>query len=154
MMSKEPVKLTQIIGTATEPRMAETLHDLRHQGCVEHIVLARDDMSRHRMRVQTDQGRDCIIALPRTEQLSNGAVLLLQPTGAIVVRMAEEKWLSLVPKDSAAALELGYFAGNMHWRVTFDGETLNIALDGPEQGYLDRLAPLLSEQKIGRRQSG
>lgn len=153
-MSKEPVKLTQIIGHATEPGIAEQLHDLGHEGRMEHIVLARDDMSRHRLRVRTDQGRDCVIVLPRAERLSNGAVLLLESKRAIVVRMAEEKWLSLVPRDSAAALELGYFAGNMHWRVKFDGEALKIALDGPEQGYLDRLAPLLSEEKIERRQDG
>lgn len=153
-MSEDLVKLTRIVGFATEPGIAERLHDLGHHGGVEHIVLARDDMSRHRMRVQTDRGRDCVIVLPRSERLSNGAVLLLEADRAIVVRMAEEKWLSLVPRDSAAALELGYFAGNMHWRVKFDGETLNIALEGPEQGYLDRLAPMLAAQKIGRRQDG
>ena len=153
-MTEDLVKPTRILGYATDPDLAERLHDLDHRGQVEHIVLARDDMSRHRMRVQTDRGRDCVIVLPRAERLSNGAVLLLDEDRAIVVRMAEEKWLSLLPRDSAAALELGYFAGNMHWRVKFDGDILNIALDGPEQGYLDRLAPMLAEQKIGRRQDG
>ena len=48
---------------------------------------------------------------------------------------------------SAAALELGYFAGNLHWRVRFEGERLLVALEGPEEDYLSRLKPFLD---VGR----
>ena len=47
----------------------------------------------------------------------------------------------LQPRDTAAALELGYFAGNMHWKVEFDDERLRIAVQGPLESYLERLAP-------------
>ena len=47
--------------------------------------------------------------------------------------MLETNWLLIAPTDAAAALELGYFVGNLHWRVRFDGHVLKIALDGPEQ---------------------
>jgi urease accessory protein len=105
-------------------------------------------MQRHRLRASTDRGTECAIALPRAERLTNGAVLLLEAERAIVVRMAEEAWLALQPRDAAAALELGYFAGNMHWRVRFDGARLAIALEGPPKGYLDRMAHLIADGRV------
>jgi len=44
------------------------------------------------------------------------------------------------PAAAAAALRLGYHAGNLHWRVRFDGADLMVALEGPEARYRDRLA--------------
>ena len=67
---------------------------------------------------------------------------------AIVVRLKEEEWLALEPRDAAAALELGYFAGNMHWPVRFDGTSLRIALHGPVQSYLDRLEHLIADGRV------
>ena len=64
--------------------------------------------------------------------------------------MLETKWLRIVPVNDAAALELGYFAGNLHWRVRFDEAVLEIALDGPEQNYLDRLANHLDSGRARR----
>lgn len=144
------LQLTRILGVASEPAMAERLHALDHAGAVEKIVLDRHDMARRRLRAVTDRGTECAIALPRSERLTNGAVLLLDEARAIVVRMAEEAWLTLAPRDTAAALELGYFAGNMHWRVRFDGPRIAIALDGPEQAYLDRLAHLFADGRVRR----
>ena len=137
------VRLTKVLGIASDPDTGERLHSLSHAGKVEYVTLGRADMSRHRMRVTTDRGTECAIALPRSERLSNGAVLLLAAERAIVVRMRGEEWLDIASVDAAAALELGYLAGNMHWRVRFDGSTLRIAVEGPESAYLARLAPLL-----------
>ncbi len=120
--------------------MAEKLHRLSHGGRLEEIRLSAADTARKRLRVTTDKGTDCAIALNRDASLENGSVLLLEDERAIVVRMVETKWLRIAPADAAAALELGYFAGNLHWRVRFDGGVLEIALEGPEQNYLDRLA--------------
>ncbi len=120
--------------------MAEALHRLSHDGQLEEIQLSAADTARKRLRVTTDKGTDCAIALNRDARLENGSVLLLEDQRAIVVRMLETKWLRIAPTDSTAALELGYFAGNLHWRVRFDGAVLEIALEGPEQNYLDRLA--------------
>ena len=87
----------------------------------------------------TDAGTDCAITLSRDEHLENGSVLLLEADRAIVVRMRETEWLNLEPKDMASAIELGYFVGNLHWRVKFDGPILKVALDGAKQSYMDRL---------------
>ena len=132
--------LTRIVGNSSASEMAEQLHRLSHDGGLEEIRLSAADTARKRLRVTTDKGTDCAIALNRDAKLENGSVLLLEDARAIVVRMLETKWLRIAPADSAAALELGYFAGNLHWRVRFDGALLEIALEGPEQNYLDRLA--------------
>ena len=147
------MRLTRVLGTAGDAEMGERLHALSHDGKVEYLTLGRADMSRRRLRAATDRGTECTIVLPRAERLANGAVLHLSPERAVVVRMAEEDWLEIEGADAAAALELGYLAGNMHWRVRFEGTTLKIALDGPESAYLARLAPLLEAgraRKIAR----
>ena len=109
-----------------------------------------DDAARHRLRVLTDAGTECAVSLPRDQRLANGSILLLEPERAIIVTMREEEVLKLVPTDSAAALELGYFAGNMHWAVRFQGSELHILLHGPAEAYLDRLDPLLAGGRIVR----
>ena len=85
------------------------------------------------------------MALARSDSLANGAVLLLEDDRAVVVRMRETVWLALGPRDLAAALDLGYFCGNLHWRVRFDGPVLKVALDGPRETYLARLAQHLKD---------
>jgi len=144
------LKLDRILGQASEPAMAERLHALDHAGRIEYVVLAGEDTRRHRLHVSTDRGTECAIMLPRSEHLENGTVLHLSTDRAIVVRLREEQWLPLLPRDAAAALELGYFAGNMHWPVRFDGATLRIALHGPEQAYLARLEHLLADGRVRR----
>ena len=62
--------------------------------------------------------------------------------------MAVDEWLSLKPIDIAAAIELGYFAGNMHWRVKMGTDHLDIALDSPKDIYLDRLKEFFNQKKI------
>ena len=132
--------LNQILGNSSSGELAEILHRLSHDGKLEEIRLSAADTARKRLRVITDKGTDCAIALNRDASLENGSVLLLENQRAIVVRMWETNWLLIAPTDATAALELGYFVGNLHWRVRFDGDVLKIALDGPEQNYLNRLA--------------
>jgi len=142
------LRLTKVLGSVTDADMSERLHLSRHAGQVETIRLQRSDAQRHRLRTVTDRGTDVAIVLDRHESLSDGAVLYLTEDRAIVVRMAEEAWLSFVPSDAAAALELGYAAGNLHWRVRFSDGALQVACEGPEETYLDRLRPLLSSGRI------
>jgi urease accessory protein len=142
------LKIHGVLGQASEPEMAARLHALEHDGRVEHLPLDPEDMARHRLRAVTDAGTECAIVLARDQRLENGAVLLLTAERAIVVRMQEQRWLTLAPRDAAAALELGYFAGNMHWTVRFDGTLLRIALNDSEDSYFDRLAPLLADGRI------
>lgn len=144
------LRLNAILGSADDAALAGRLHDLEHAGALETVLLSREDLARRRLRTHTDRGSECAIALSRQERLFDGAVLLLEASRAVVVHMEPERWLPLRAADQAAALELGYFAGNMHWRVRFDGEVLRIALNGPEEDYLARLAPLLDGGRVRR----
>jgi urease accessory protein len=137
--------LNAIIGFATDDDLAGRLHDRGHRGAVETIRLERHDMQRHRLRVQTDKGTVCAIALARDSRLDDGAVLHIDETRAIVVRASDERWLLLQPRDAAAALELGYHAGNMHWRVRFAEGRLAVALEGPAEAYLARLEAYMAD---------
>jgi urease accessory protein len=142
------LKMTRVLGTASDPQLAERLHALSHRGAVEYVTLRREDTARRRLHVFTDRGTEGAIILDRSEQLNNGAVLLLDEERAVVVRLEETPWLALEPRDAAAALELGYFCGNMHWKVRFVGEYLHIGLQGPREDYLGRLAHLLADGRV------
>jgi urease accessory protein len=144
------LRLTRILGHASDPELVERLQALSHMNRVEFLELSRDDTRRHRLRKTTDRGTDCAIALERTEALSDGAILLLDDLRAILVRMEASRWLRIVPSDSAAAIELGFLCGNLHWRVRFDGPVMAVALDGPEEEYLARLAPFLDKGRAER----
>jgi urease accessory protein len=144
------LRLDHIVGSASDPALGEALHRLEHEGAVEHIDLAPEDTSRRRLHVHTDKGSECAIVLARDERLTDGTILMLESDRAIVVRFKEQVWLGLAPRDTEAAIELGYLAGNMHWSVRFDGVKLWIAQRGPAADYLARLDALLSAGRVER----
>jgi len=140
--------VTKGIGHASDVALAERLHALGHADRVETLMVDRDDTLRRRLRGVTDRGTEIAIALDRSEQLSDGAILTLDESRAVVVRMNEETWLKVMPRDADSALEAGYFIGNLHWRVRFEPGTILIALEGPESHYTGRLAHLTMQGKI------
>jgi urease accessory protein len=147
-MANDVLRIEGIVGGAADPELHDALHRLEHAGRVEYITLGADDMLRRRLRVTTDHGSECAIALAREDRLFDGAVLLLDRERAVMVRAAQTAWLAVEPYDLAAAIELGYCSGNMHWRVAFAGPVLRIALNGPKSDYLARLAPLFDAGRI------
>ena len=142
------LRLTEVLGNASDAAVSESLHRLEHAGRVKIITLKLADTARKRLHVYTDAGTEVGIMLDREARLSNGAVLLLEDARAIVVRLDEPQWLALAPKDTAAALELGYFCGNMHWKVRFVGGYLHVSTEGPRADYLARLAHLIDAGKV------
>ncbi len=142
------VAITGIAGQASDAATSDKLHALSHKQAVEYVLITVEETLRRRLRVRSDQGTECLIALPRDQKLFDGAVLLLESERAIVIRLSEQKWLSLIPSDMSSAVELGYFAGNLHWRVRFDGPVLKVALEGPEKDYLARLQSLLEKRRV------
>ena len=142
------LRLDGIIGYETDAGLAERLHRLEHRGLVEIVTLSGEDTLRRRLHVSTDRGTECAILLARDRRLGDGAVLLLDEDRAIVVRLEELRWLTLAPRDMDAAIEIGYFAGNMHWPVRFEGSHLRIAMRGPAEDYLERLKPFLDDGRI------
>lgn len=139
---------TRILGTLSDSAIADRIHDLSHAGMLEVLTVDTSDLLRRRLRSRTDKGTEVVVALDRSEQLTDGAVLSLDPERAILVRTNAERWLRIVPASADAAIEAGYFAGNLHWRVKFEPGAMMIALDGPPQAYLERLAALVQSGKI------
>jgi urease accessory protein len=140
--------IERVLGSRLEPAFSERIHELEHRGAIDLLTVPAADVARRRLRATTREGADVAIALPRDQQLFDGAVLLIEPDRAIVVRVAEERWLRLQPRAIADAIELGYHAGNLHWRVRFEGEALLVALEAPTDDYLARLGPLVAERRV------
>ncbi len=139
---------SRILGSAADADYAEQLHDLEHQGKVDYVMLSSDDIQRRRIKVTTRHGHECGIALSRDQPLFGGAILSLNEDYALIVRCSDVQWLRCLPADTAAALELGYFAGNMHWSVRFAGQVLEIEIKGQRQDYQQRLQFMLDSQRI------
>lgn len=140
--------VTKIVGPASEPTLADKLHRLEHGERVETIFIDKEDTLRRRLRLKTDKGTEIAIALDPSSRLSDGAVLFLDEARAIVLRVTEERWLRIAPRDVDAALELGYCAGNNHWRVRYEPGALLIAMQGPAEHYLARLEHLRKDERI------
>ncbi|XSG83221.1 MAG: urease accessory protein UreE [Methyloligella sp. ZOD6] len=141
-------KLEQIVGYKSDPEIADRLHGLEHKGQVEYLALKPEDLQRHRLRVTGDQETEFAISIPRDQRLVDGAVLMLDRDRAVIVKAEEQRWLRVKPHNSSAALALGYFAGNMHWKVRFDGPILEIAIQGVEADYLARLSELMADGQV------
>ena len=137
-----------IKGNETDPHVARRLHDIEHKGQLHTLILAAEDMQRHRIRGTTEQGLECAIALPRDMSLKDGAVVHMGEDLAIVVRARPTRWITLRPQTIAAALELGYVAGNMHWKVRFAGECLSVAQWGTEADILNRVKHLMDTGQV------
>ena len=140
--------IERIIGSRLDPALGGRIHDLEHAGAIDVLMVSPADVSRRRFRATTRAGADVAIALPRDQQLFDGAVLLLDADRALVVRLDEQRWLRLEPRALPDAIELGFHAGNLHWRVQFAGGALLVALEAPVEDYLRRLEPLLAGARV------
>jgi urease accessory protein len=142
------IRVETIIGSRSDPEIAGKLHELEHHGAVDTVFVDQADLDRHRLRVRTSAGAELAIALPRGLKLFDGAVLVLEPERAIILRAGEQRWLRVVAASPADALQLGYHAGNLHWKVRFDGADLLVAADRPTADYIARLEPMVSEGRV------
>jgi urease accessory protein len=142
------LRIEQVLGSRLDPALAERIHKLEHRGAVDLLTVAVADVARHRFRATTQRGTDVAIALPRDQRLFDGAVLVLEADRAVVVRVAQERWLRLQPRSIADAIELGYHAGNLHWRVRFAGDALLVAMEAPMDDYLARLGTLIGDHRV------
>jgi len=143
------VAINAVLGSRADPAIAEKLHQLEHLGGqIERVTVTSADLARHRLRVRSDKGTEFLFALPRHVALFDGAVVLLEERRAAVVAVDAERWLRLTPASAADALELGYHAGNLHWRVRFDAADLLVALEASKDDYLARIAPLVARGRV------
>ena len=132
-----------VIGNRHDSLLADVLHRLEHRGGIDILAIDGAEVARRRFRGTTARGLEVAVALPRDQLLHDGAVLVLEADYALLLRVTTPRWLRLVPRDTAAALELGYCAGNLHWRVKFDEAVLMVALEGPPASYHARLRHMI-----------
>ncbi len=142
------LRLHGIVGRADDPAFKAALHQLEHSDGIELLYVPPSDAGRKRFRLTTDRGTDCAVSLDRDEDLSDGAVLYVDPARAIIARFGEQEVWRLKPRDQATALKLGWNAGNLHWRVRFEGDFLIILLDAPLHTYRARILPLLEDGHV------
>jgi urease accessory protein len=142
------IEIFNVLGSRHEPAFAERLHRLDHRGALDIVTIPVAELARRRLLITSRAGEQLAIALPRSQKLFDGAVLLVDDVRAIVVQAAAERWLRLEPASIADAVELGYHAGNLHWRVRFDGDALLVALEGRPEDYTARLAELIASHRV------
>ncbi len=142
------LRLHGVIGHESDALHRGRLHDLSHRHAIELLFVPPEEAGRKRFRLATDRGTDCAVSLERDEELVDGALLYLDQERAIIARFGRERLWRLRPVDGAAALRLGWYAGNLHWRVRFDGDCLVVPLERPFQEYRARIAALLDEGSV------
>ena len=144
--------LEGIVGWVTDQEVADRLHELRHRPYLEHAVeylhLDVHDLDRKRLRATSDAGTDYAIVLPRDSALADGAVLLLEPDRAVVVRAGAPRTITLRANDIGAALRLGFLVGHLHWKADQRDESVVVHLEGPESDYTSRIVELLESGRV------
>jgi urease accessory protein len=143
------LRIDRVLGSRLETAFSEEIHRLEHRGAVDVVNIPVADLDRRRLLATTRAGEELAIALPRHQKLFDGAVLLIDDARAIVVRAATERWMRLEPRSISDAIELGYHAGNLHWRVRFQGEALFVALEGRPEDYTARLGEMIAARRVG-----
>jgi len=143
------LRIDKVLGSRLEAAFAARIHDLEHRSAVDIVDVPVADLARRRLLITSRSGEELAIVLSRDQKLFEGAILLIDADRAIVVRAATERWLRLEPRSISDAIELGYHAGNLHWRVRFEGEILFVALEGRLEDYTARLGALISTSRVG-----
>ena len=123
----------------TKDSIEQLIHKLEHEEAVDMIRLNADDLSRRRFTSETTFGKTVGISLPRSLKLYDGALLEISERYCLMVKVEPETWLRLEVQSADVALRLGYFAGNLHWAVKFDQNSLSVAISGDVNSYLDRI---------------
>src|SRR6202158_3895165 len=148
------LRIDHVVGSCLETAYSEEIHRREHRGAVDEVNIPVADLARRRLLATTRAGEELAIALPRHQKLFDGAILLIDGDRAIVVRAATERWMRLEPRSIGDADQSGYHAGNLHWRVRFQGEVLFVALEGRPEDYTARLGEMISSRRGGVRLLG
>jgi urease accessory protein len=144
--------LDGLVGWVTDQAIADRLHELRHHAGLEHAVeylhLDVHDLDRKRLRATSDAGTDYAIVLPRDSALADGAVLLLEPDRAVVVRAGIPRTMTLRANDIGSALRLGFLVGHLHWKADQRDDTVVVHLEGPVSEYTSRIVEMLESGRV------
>jgi len=143
------LRIDHVVGSRLEAAFSGEIDRLERRGAVDEVNIPVADLVRRRLLAVTRAGEELAIALPLHQKLFDGAILLIDGERAIVVRAATGRSMRLEPRSISDAIELGYQAGNLHWRVRFQGEALVVALEGRPEDYTAPLEEMISARRVG-----
>ena len=141
------LRIDQVLGSRLDPAFAERIHEVEHQGAVDLLTVPAPMLlgiafARRRKAAPRSRSPCRAISICSTVPCSCSS-----PTMPLV-RVAQERWLRLQPRSIADAIELGYHAGNLYWRVRFAGEALLVAMEAPMDDYLARIDALIRDRRV------
>ncbi|OBA35708.1 hypothetical protein [Gordonia sp. 852002-51296_SCH5728562-b] len=143
MTTAPPRIIDTVVGHESDTAISAELHDLRHRDAVDYIHLDPADLDRRRLRITSEYGTDYAVRLPRAGTLSDGSVLVLEPTLAVIVRAGRPRHLRLRARSVPAGIRIGFLAGHLHWKCEQAGDTLVVVLEGAEHDYRERLRSIM-----------
>jgi urease accessory protein len=129
-----------VVGHHSDEAMHDLLHELDHAGKVVHLRVPTAELGRRRFKAVDQHGVEYGVALARSDELRDGSVLSISTDRAVVVDADEGQTLTLRATTLEGAVQLGWHAGHLHWRVRMDADTLMVLLDAPREEYLVRIA--------------
>ena len=143
------LRIEQVLGSRLDPAFAERIHEVEHQGAVDLLTVPAPMLlgiafARRRKAAPRSRSPCRAISICSTVPCSCSCSSPTMP----LVRVAQERWLRLQARSIADAIELGYHAGNLYWRVRFAGEALLVAMEAPMDDYLARIGALIRERRV------
>lgn len=139
---------TSIVGHVSDDPLREVIERLSIQGKVSWLCVPACKFGRKRFRAVDQNGEGFGVALPRDSQLRDGSVLYVDEECAVVVDAEPTPRLRIRALSVPGALQLGWAAGHLHWKVRLDGCDLSVLLEGPREEYLRRIEPLIRADDI------
>jgi urease accessory protein len=129
-----------IVGHHSDEAIHDRLHALDAQGRVARIAVSKASMGRRRFRAFDSNGVEYGIALARTDLLRDGSVLFIDDERAVVIEGDDGETLDVRALTTQGAIQLGWHAGHLHWRVRFGADDImTVLLDGPRDDYEARI---------------
>jgi urease accessory protein len=140
---------SEIVGHHSDASLHDRLHELEHEGKVLFLSVPGSEMGRRRFKTKDQNGVEYGVALDRAEELRDGSVLFIDDDRAVVVRGDEGAIMTLRALTTQGAIQLGWHAGHLHWRVRFgDDDTMAVLLDAPPSDYEERIRSWIDNGSI------
>jgi urease accessory protein len=137
------ITFSTIVGNSSDPEIRGILATLEARDQVSHIAVRRSNLGKRRFKASDQSGTEFGIALSRNETIADGSVLLLSAHHAVIIDAEDDPSLNLSAVTIEGALQLGWQAGHLHWKVRTEKHKLVVALEGPVDDYLKRIEALV-----------
>lgn len=134
---------TRVVAHVSDTGISEAIARLDARGQLHRLSVSAAEFGRRRFRALDQHGTEFGVALARHDDLRDGAVLHLDEDTAVVIQATRPPRLVIRAVTLAGALQLGWSAGHLHWKVRMDDAQLSVLLEDPREEYLRRIEPLI-----------